>query len=62
MLLSCIGSDVAPFAGVWIEITVGGGRSGEEEVAPFAGVWIEIPFELCFFISIVSRTLRGCVD
>ena len=36
-------SEVAPFAGVWIEISsVKPSSSGSSGVAPFAGVWIEI--------------------
>ena len=35
-------SQVAPFAGVWIEILLMEGSKPLELVAPFAGVWIEI--------------------
>ena len=34
---------VAPFAGAWIEIANGFGRSNILFVAPFAGAWIEMP-------------------
>jgi len=33
---------VAPFAGVWIEISIEGKIKITTDVAPFAGVWIEI--------------------
>ena len=33
---------VAPFVGVWIEITDGGKEPEVDDVAPFVGVWIEI--------------------
>ena len=33
---------VAPFVGVWIEISLFGGLAGMPTVAPFVGVWIEI--------------------
>ena len=34
--------DVAPFAGVWIEIDMTDKTKAKLIVAPFAGVWIEI--------------------
>ena len=33
---------VAPFAGAWIEITIGAAVKIKVIVAPFAGAWIEI--------------------
>ena len=36
------GEKVAPFAGVWIEISSGLPVFSCKRVAPFAGVWIEI--------------------
>ncbi len=31
-------------------------------VAPFVGAWIEINRLLLWFLKLVRRTLRGCVD
>ena len=39
--------DVAPFAGVWIEINLTGNYYQVTPVAPFAGVWIEIGTAKC---------------
>ena len=35
-------NEVAPFAGVWIEIDANDPDAYYDGVAPFAGVWIEI--------------------
>ena len=35
-------TEVAPFAGAWIEIVQGAQPVYEKRVAPFAGAWIEI--------------------
>ena len=40
-------SEVAPFAGAWIEIQPMKGKSDADIVAPFAGAWIEILFLVC---------------
>ncbi len=53
---------VAPFAGVWIEITLYGPLVRLRRVAPFAGVWIEIKDYRLSRIPGYRRTLRGCVD
>ena len=53
---------VAPFAGVWIEITYLHFIQKSKTVAPFAGVWIEIETVSNLIIPEESRTLRGCVD
>ena len=37
-----MGSAVAPFVGVWIEMTCQFQNHTEKDVAPFVGVWIEI--------------------
>ena len=62
-LFDCI-SKVAPFAGVWIEIIIFILYLRKTiRVAPFAGVWIEImTCQVEKTVSLVCRTLRGCVD
>jgi len=42
MLIENSIEEVAPFAGVWIEIWSWLSYQGYRYVAPFAGVWIEI--------------------
>ena len=39
---SVVNSQVAPFAGAWIEITLTEFDDTDKIVAPFAGAWIEI--------------------
>ena len=56
------GHKVAPFAGVWIEITTGIVDAIAVGVAPFAGVWIEIYTIPAQEEIRLGRTLRGCVD
>ena len=55
--------DVAPFTGAGIEIKIIGkyGQSGAR-VAPFTGAWIEIASFRALALSLISRTLHGCVD
>ena len=46
---------VAPFVGVWIEITVYVYKSLTVCVAPFVGVWIEIVLNiLSLYVSLVA--------
>ena len=54
-------TEVAPFAGAWIEIDGKDVNNSEECVAPFAGAWIEITPSLSRN-AIQSRSLRGSVD
>ena len=54
--------EVAPFAGAWIEIAVGGDWADTFKVAPFAGAWIEILVIRFTSIWGCSRSLRGSVD
>ena len=51
----CLPTNVTPFAGVWIEITVFRMELPRTVVTPFAGVWIEIIFRL-FFITYCKVT------
>ena len=54
---------VAPFVGVWIEITgKGATKTATIKVAPFVGVWIEIDVENGKVQSEKRRSLRGSVD
>ena len=41
---------VAPFVGVWIEISNNSSSEESGEVAPFVGVWIEIKHSLIAFL------------
>ena len=45
---------VAPFVGVWIEITEAGDLWSKDQVAPFVGVWIEISMSASSLTMIVS--------
>ena len=53
---------VAPFVGVWIEITNVWDGTYKDNVAPFVGVWIEIIFPIPNLVFIRGRSLRGSVD
>ena len=53
---------VAPFMGVWIEITYWYELQEDVQVAPFMGVWIEIIFPKSIYKRCYCRTLYGCVD
>ena len=53
---------VAPFVGVWIEITFMGFHCGNTAVAPFVGVWIEIIPYCSNYCLNCGRSLRGSVD
>ena len=52
--------EVAPFAGVWIEIYSIPQAVVKSQVAPFAGVWIKLTYPL-LSTGLYRRTLRGCV-
>ena len=51
---------VAPFVGVWIEISVLAEVRSEAKVAPFVGVWIEISDHRSYTSSNVSLPLWEC--
>ena len=53
---------VAPFVGVWIEISVNNWANKYVAVAPFVGVWIEIRMFLEQKWNMERRSLRGSVD
>ena len=53
---------VTPFVGVWIETNRQLMRLCTSSVTPFVGVWIETLEGLLLLPSLVSHTLRGCVD
>ena len=58
-----LNESVAPFVGVWIEIT--SDNTNEDQatnVAPFVGVWIEIALHHSALHSRSGRSLRGSVD
>ena len=54
---------VAPFVGVWIEITKNFQEWKRKRVAPFVGVWIEIcTNQIAERKDFIRRSLRGSVD
>ena len=53
---------VAPFVGVWIEISMNRTRPKQIVDAPFVGVWIEIGERKDLFRRGKGRSLRGSVD
>ena len=53
---------VAPFVGVWIEITEAGDLWSKDQVAPFVGVWIEIHLMRLRPLFSYRRSLCGSVD
>ena len=53
---------VAPFVGVWIEISLINIYTLLLYVAPFVGVWIEIPSVFKYCLCPGGRSLRGSVD
>ena len=55
-------SEVAPFAGAWIEIISALTDAGMLVVAPFAGAWIEIRERDRRPARPGGRSLRGSVD
>ena len=48
--------------GVWIETFVRAKQNVEFYVTPFVGVWIETLVDWGKVRTILSHTLRGCVD
>ena len=52
--------NVAPFAGVWIEIPILLYLSSVHGVAPFAGVWIEIVLQGVMLSMLKSHPSRVC--
>ena len=59
--MSQAGTAVAPFAGVWIEIShLAITSSFLADVAPFAGVWIEIWRQFVTAGSFTSHPSRVC--
>ena len=60
-LIVIVDSIVTPYVGVWIETRFMLSRIWIEMVTPYVGVWIEtLKKKLC--VTIISHTLRGCVD
>ena len=55
-------SDVAPFAGAWIEMFTDWFNWDNVSVAPFAGAWIEIRHTHRDSSFLCRRSLRGSVD
>ena len=56
-------TDVAPFAGAWIEMESCCLTSLASGVAPFAGAWIEIScLGVTLGVGMSRRSLRGSVD
>ena len=55
-------SEVAPFAGAWIEILIETQQYKSLIVAPFAGAWIEIGLPHFLLYPAYGRSLRGSVD
>ena len=51
---------VAPFVGVWIEITYNAAEIGQKAVAPFVGVWIEIYLKIQIDYNLKSLPLWEC--
>ena len=61
-LLLCVGGEVAPFTGAWIETFRHSMITHAHCVAPFTGAWIETIKEYDLDLIVKSRTLHGCVD
>ena len=55
-------TQVAPYAGAWIEIWQSINYNFLGGVAPYAGAWIEIRVEHELVREISCRSLRGSVD
>ena len=55
-------TQVAPFAGAWIEIEATALTTTQAQVAPFAGAWIEMDRDELLDRARVGRSLRGSVD
>ena len=53
---------VAPLAGVWIEIGKGYYSQANRAVAPLAGVWIEINSNPATCVTYAGRSPCGSVD
>ena len=53
---------VAPYVGAWIETEFDAIGYELTPVAPYVGAWIETRVGTFFVPTLVSRTLRGCVD
>ena len=50
----CLGQEVVPYAGTWIETSINGRRFIQLNVVPYAGTWIETlsptKSEKCLFV------------